>query len=411
MMRLLAPRRIAAQITALVILSAVIFHLCMSGAFLLNRISGFRPVARAAAARLDEAVAVVTATPPALRDTVIAAFAAAVPELDLRAGPPGEPGRRAITLADGTTVNVAARAGRGGPEPSIVLFSTIVFVALSTTLFVLWTLRSITAPLSRIAMAVDGFAPEGSPSDSLPPPLREDGPVEVAMLARGFNAMRERIVRMMADRTEMLAAVSHDLRTPITRLRLRAEFVPDAALRDLMLRDLKQMDALVHNALAFIRDRATARVPARLDLASLLRTVCDEATDLGARVRYEGPDHLVVEGHEDDLRRAVGNLIDNAAHVDAAVSVGLGQDEEGRIAITVEDDGPGIPPERLGEVMRPFRRGPDQEGRTGPSGFGLGLPIVHAIVAAHGGTLALTNLEPSGLRCAIALPAATPQAA
>ena len=405
------PRRIATQVTALVVLSAVIFHLCMSGTFFLNRLGGFRPAPHLATARLSEAVAILEAAPPAGRDAILAAIVRAEPDLGLRTGPPLGPGRVAVLLKDGTALSAARLSALRGADPSVLLFGTLVFIAASTTLFIVWAVSSLTAPLRRIATAVDGFAPEGSLLDGVPPPLGEGGPLEVATLARGFNAMRERIARMVADRTEMLAAVSHDLRTPITRLRLRAEFVEDTALRNLMLRDLKQMDALVHSALAFIRDRAVARTPARLDLASLLRTVCDEASDMGARVRYDGPDHLVVEGHEDDLRRAVGNLVDNAAHVKAAVSVGLARHADGRIAITVDDDGPGIPPERLGEVMRPFRRGPEQEGRAGPAGFGLGLPIVHAIVAAHGGTLALSNLAPSGLRCAIALPRPAQRAA
>ena len=172
-----------------------------------------------------------------------------------------------------------------------------------------------------------------------------------------------------------------------------------------MLRDLGQMDALVHAALSFIRDGAIEREPARLDLASLLRTVCDEAADMGHRARYGGPDHFVIRGHEDELRRAVGNLVDNAARVEAEAVVELRREADGTVAVTVSDDGPGIAPERLDDVMQPFRRGIDDGARPQPSGFGLGLPIVQAIVQAHGGTFTLSNRTPHGLCCRIALPA------
>ena len=202
----------------------------------------------------------------------------------------------------------------------------------------------------------------------------------------------------------MLASVSHDLRTPITRLRLRAEFVGDEQLRGLILRDLKQMDGLVHSALSFIRDRVVVRSASRLDLASLLRTICDEFSDLGYPTVYRGPDHVVIDGHEDELRRAVGNLVENAVNVGAAATVGLSVDDAG-VEIAVEDDGPGIPADLVAEMMQPFRRGPD--GRTGgrPIGFGLGLPIVQAIVHNHGGTLTIASRKPHGLCCRIVLPA------
>lgn len=403
----LLPGRIATQLMILVVLSAVIFHLCMSGAFMLNRTGWFRPAHPGLVGRVAYASSLVKQADPADRDAVLRVLERADPALDLRReaeNVPVAPGRRALLLPDGTTLSVVDEASRrGGPDPSIVAFGTLIFIALSTTLFVVWAVRGITAPLDRMAAAVDGFA-TGSSSLRAPRALSESGPVEIATVARGFNRMQARIKRMLTERTGMLAAVSHDLRTPITRLRLRAEFVSDPSLRDLMLRDLGQMDALVHAALSFIRDGAVERSPTRLDLATLLRTVCDEAADMGHRARYAGPDHLVIQGHEDELRRAVGNLVDNAARVEAAAVVALAREADGTVAVTVTDDGPGIPPERLDEVMQPFRRGTDDSARPQPSGFGLGLPIVQAIVRAHGGTLTLSNCEPHGLCCRIALP-------
>ena len=403
------PGRIATQLLLLVALSALIFHFCMSGAFLLNRAGWFRPLHPGLVSRLDHAVDLVAAADPADRAAVLRAVAAADPELGLRFADPAAPeppGRRAVALDGGAALSAVTGASqRRGPDPSLIAFATLVFVALSTTLFVVWAVCGITAPLRRVAEAVDGVA-RGSTSLEAPGTLPESGPAEIATLARGFNRMQARIAHMVAERTGMLAAVSHDLRTPITRLRLRAEFMEDAPLRELMLRDLGQMDALVHSALSFLRDGAVGRTPARLDLASLLRTVCDEAGDMGQRARYGGPDHLVIQGHEDELRRAVGNLVDNAARVEAEAVVELVREPDGTVAVTVSDDGPGIPPERLAEVMQPFRRSVDDTARPQPSGFGLGLPIVQAIVEAHGGTLTLSNREPRGLCCRIALPAA-----
>ena len=402
------PGRIATQLIILVVLSAVIFHFCMSGAFLLNRNGWFPAPHPSVVGRVPYASSLVQQADPADRDAVLRTLERADPVLDLRREAKDvlvAPGRRALVLADGTTLSVADEAfRRTGPDPSVFAFGTLIFIALSTTLFVVWGVRGITAPLDRMAAAVDAFATDSS-SLRAPRALPESGPVEIATVARGFNRLQARISRMLAERTGMLAAVSHDLRTPITRLRLRAEFVPDTSLRDLMLRDLGQMDSLVHAALSFIRDGSVDREQTRLDLATLLRTVCDEAADMGHRARYGGPDHFVILGYEDELRRAVGNLVDNAARVEAEAVVDLVREPDGTVAITVSDDGPGIPPERMGEVMQPFRRGTDDSARPQPSGFGLGLPIVQAIVQAHGGTLTLSNREPHGLCCRIALPA------
>ncbi len=408
MLRRVLPGRIATQLVVLVALSAIIFHFCMSGAFLLNRTGWFRTLHPGAVTRLDHAAELVEAAPASDRAAVLRAVAIADRDLGLRLEPPGATlpqDRQSLALADGTVLSAFTRASRRhGPDPSLLAFGTLVFVALSTTLFLVWAVRGIVAPLGRVAEAVDGFARDAA-SLRKPRALSEDGPAEIAILARGFNSMQARIARMVAERTGMLAAVSHDLRTPITRLRLRAEFVADTGLRELMLRDLGQMDALVHAALSFIRDGAIEREPARLDLASLLRTVCDEAADMGHRARYGGPDHFVIRGHEDELRRAVGNLVDNAARVEAEAVVELRREADGTVAVTVSDDGPGIAPERLDDVMRPFRRGIDDGARPQPSGFGLGLPIVQAIVQAHGGTFTLSNRTPHGLCCRIALPA------
>ena len=422
------PRRIAAQIIWMVTLSAVIFHICMSAAFVLARESGLRPpVSHDTMPRLIHDVNLIDAAGPASQAAVMDAVERTDPDLGIAPvtepeGTPAPVGAEAVQIRDrvrpgidvgrahdGSGLRIRLRDGSWlvaatpkwwlpHPNPSTLLIATLFFIALSTTIFVLWAIRSITLPLGRFAEAVDAFALDGNAQS-----LAETGPTEIVTASRAFNRMQARIAGMMAQRTQMLASVSHDLRTPITRLRLRAEYVGDEQLRTLMLRDLKQMDGLVHSALSFIRDRVVVRAPARLDLASLLRTICDEFSDLGCQTVYRGPDHVVIDGHEDELRRAVTNLVENAASVGAAATVGLSV-AGGGVEVTVDDDGPGIPPAMVEDMLQPFRRGPDERNGGRPAGFGLGLPIVQAIVQTHGGTLTIANRKPRGLCCRIALP-------
>ena len=422
------PRRIATQIIWMVTLSAVIFHICMSAAFLLARESGRRPPAsRDTMPRLVHALDLIDAAGLAGQAAVLEAVERTDPDLGIASATVSDRdvvpvGAEATQVRDRVRSGIKVGKARDGsglrirlrdgswlvaatpkwwlphPNPSTLLIATVFFIALSTTIFVLWAIRSITLPLGRFAEAVDAFALDGNAQS-----LAETGPTEIVTASRAFNRMQARIAGMMAQRTQMLASVSHDLRTPITRLRLRAEFVGDEQLRTLILRDLKQMDGLVHSALSFIRDRVVVRATARLDLASLLRTICDEFSDLGCKTVYRGPDHVVIDGHEDELRRAVSNLVENAVNMGAAATVGLSV-AGGGVEITVDDEGPGIPSALVEDMLQPFRRGPDERTGGRPTGFGLGLPIVQAIVQNHGGTLTIANRKPRGLCCRIALP-------
>src|SRR5262249_40201084 len=151
----------------------------------------------------------------------------------------------------------------------------------------LWAMRALTAPLAAFADAAEAF---GLRSDHAA--LPEHGPEEVAKVARAFNSMRDRIEHLIDERTAMLAAVGHDLRTPITRLRLRAEFVEDPVTRQQMLRDLEQLNGMVQSALSFLRDGQTPDTSTMVDVAALLQTICDEFGDLGNKVSYQGPNRL-----------------------------------------------------------------------------------------------------------------------
>ncbi|WP_284247396.1 ATP-binding protein, partial [Methylobacterium haplocladii] len=241
-----------------------------------------------------------------------------------------------------------------------------------------------------------------------PPPLPRRGPEEVLALAGALDRMRARVNRLIDDRTQMLAAISHDLRTPITRLRLRAEFIDDEQARERTLRDLDQMNALVEAALAYARDERAAdggsdKEKPLIDVASLVQTVCDDFSDTGADVRMEQARHVLIRAHPEDVQRAVVNLVDNAVKYAGSARLSVGKSATG-VVIAVADDGPGIPEAERHAMLQPFVRGDRARNLNDASGFGLGLSIVFAIVEAHDGRLALENRVGGGLSVRIELP-------
>jgi signal transduction histidine kinase len=240
-------------------------------------------------------------------------------------------------------------------------------------------------------------------------PLPEKGPTEVATAARAFNTMAERIRRFVSDRTQMLAAIGHDLRTPITRLRLRAEFLEDEELRKKMLADLAEMEAMVTTTLTFARDDAATEPSVPLDLAALCRTVLDEAQDAHPDVEesaftYRGPERLTVHARPVALKRALANLVGNALAYGGAARVKLDPPAGGIARLEVQDDGPGVPETELEAVFAPFRRLEGSRNRE-TGGVGLGLPIARNILRAHGGDVVLRNKPGGGLSALVTLPA------
>ena len=294
---------------------------------------------------------------------------------------------------------VATLANNSPPQfgflviPILVIFVTVVTLGL-------WAARQLTTPLRSFAEAAEGYGLETEPK-----PLPESGPQEVRSLARALNNMQARIKKLIDERTHMLASVGHDLRTPITRLRLRTEFM-EPGLRTTMLRDLDQMTAMVDSALSHLRDgKRSQESRIIVDLPSLLQTVCDEFTDLGKDVAYEGPDHLSVPLIPGDMHRAVANLVDNATNWGTHARVRLLQPPQG-FAIEVEDDGPGIPEDAVERMTLPFVRGDEARNLNGTAGFGLGLSVVSGVAEAHGGRLCLVNGPQGGLTARIEWPAA-----
>ena len=279
----------------------------------------------------------------------------------------------------------------------------IAFIAMSVTaaLLILWGVRRLTRPVADLAAAAERLG-----RDVNAPALPESGPAEVATAAAAFNTMAANIRRFVADRTQMLAAISHDLRTPITRLRLRAEFLDDDEQRAKMLADLAEMEAMIASTLAFARDDAANEPASSVDLASLARTVLDEAADAcpehAGDIAFDGPEHLIIRVRPVALKRALSNLVGNALKYGSAARLVLERRGES-VVMLLDDEGPGIPENVQEKVFQPFQRIEDSRNRE-TGGTGLGLTIARSILRAHGGEVTLHNRGEGGLRVAIRLP-------
>lgn len=232
--------------------------------------------------------------------------------------------------------------------------------------------------------------------------VEEAGSNDVRNLIRAFNAMQKRIHRLITERTETLAAVGHDLRTPLARLRLRLENLPESDAREALGGDLEEMGEMIDSLLAFLGGERNGEPPVRTDIAVMVATVVDAFQDHDKDVSYEGPDHLEMEVRSLSLRRAVVNLIENALHYGHRARVSLDRKHR-EVLIRVDDDGPGIPREKLGEVLKPFAR-LDEARQRNTRGLGLGLAIVAKTVDREGGQLTLANRPEGGLRAEICLP-------
>jgi signal transduction histidine kinase len=208
---------------------------------------------------------------------------------------------------------------------------------------------------------------------------------------------------LIDDRTKMLAAISHDLRTPITRMRLRSEFIEDDGHRSRMLRDLDQMRSMLESVLSFLRNDRKLESMTLVDIASTLQLVTDQFADMGHKVAYEGPEHAMATVRPDDLHRSVTNLVENAVRFGAEAKIRLIVSPN-IMTIEVEDDGPGISDSRKDVMLEPFVRGDDARNMDEASGFGLGLSIARTIVLAHRGALSLNDRTPHGLIVRIELP-------
>ncbi|GLS20804.1 two-component sensor histidine kinase [Labrys miyagiensis] len=289
-----------------------------------------------------------------------------------------------------------------------VVLWAVVAIAPVIILLTIYAGFMITAPLMRFAAAAQSLAPDDGPER----PFSEKGAREISMLARALNDMRSRIHTMINDRTRMLRAISHDLRTPLTRLRLRAERSSQPELRDGMLSDISRINDMIEETLTYLRkDVATERL-LRADLPSLLETVCADFSNAGFSVSYRGPTRLTYFCKPHGVYRAVANLVDNGTKFATDVVVSLEIVPGGALQIDVSDDGPGLPDELKTRALEPFFKGDSARATDGDAGFGLGLSIVHDIVRDHHGRLSFVDRSPHGLTVRLLLPAqadSTPQ--
>ena len=428
-------KNISGQIAALVVASIVAIHVILTASFFISRPDQPDPGIDRGHAQFAAAVQLLGAASAAERPRLYVDVARAFPQLDIESLPPGpvpaasdpdgldlrglhrrldssyrifplagDSHRVGIALPDGAMISARILPDQrqrppfwGGPW-----MLTLLFAIVSVSLLGLWAARALTAPLSSFAKAAESFSLNGAA-----PPLPERGPEEIRSVAKALNRMRERITTLIDDRTKMLAAISHDLRTPITRMRLRSEFIEDDIHRHRMLSDLDQMRSMLESVLSFLRNDRKLEAMTLTDIASTLQLITDQFTDMGHKVVYDGPEHAMATVRPDDLHRSVTNLVENAVRFGAVATIHLNVSTD-TVTIEVEDDGPGISDARKEVMLEPFVRGDDARNMDETAGFGLGLSIARAIVLAHGGQLSLNDRQPHGLIVRIQLPVRQP---
>jgi signal transduction histidine kinase len=366
------------------------------------------PVARA----IEDFLASELALPPARRPLV---FAPPLPG-------PGFPGRRrmghgpmmpgfgafgpfgafrelqvAVPLPDSQWLSFATALPASGPAFSRQFLLSVGIMAIIILVVSIWAVRRVTAPLASLSTAAERLG-----NDLNAPPLAESGTVEMRQASHAFNTMQARLRGLIENRTRMLAAISHDLRTPLTLLRLRTENVADAHEREKMISTIAEMDAMIAATLQFARDEATAEQRRRTDLSALLASVVDDFADSGVPVTMQPAQPIVAACRPDALKRALINLIDNAVKYGGSARAAIGSAQAG-VEITIDDDGPGIPEPELTRVFQPFYRVEGSRSRE-TGGIGLGLAIALSVVEGQGGTLTLSNRPEGGLRASIRLP-------
>jgi two-component system OmpR family sensor kinase len=257
--------------------------------------------------------------------------------------------------------------------------------------------RRLSAPIRLFAQAAERLG-----RDPRAPALALQGSAEIGTAVRAFNDMQERLRRYVEDRTAMVGAIAHDLRTPLTRLRFRIESLPDDQKAKIEA-DIDQMEAMISAALTFVRDASQPGERTPLELSSLLESLCDEMSETGAATEVETGEKVVLEGDPMALRRLFANLLDNAVKFGGGRARARVFREDAHAVVEIDDDGPGIPAQDSERVFEPFfRREPSRNRKTG--GAGLGLAIVRSIARGHGGDVSLVNRSGGGLTARVFLP-------
>jgi len=278
--------------------------------------------------------------------------------------------------------------------PFVFILQMIVLVVIT------WlAVRLATRPLARLARAAESITPTNEG-----PRMAEDGPTEVAQAAVAFNAMQDRIALYVKERLQILAAISHDLQTPITRMRLRAEALDDSQERGKLLQDLHEMEHLVREGVAYARSaHGATETPRKIDPAAFVESLVFDYQDTGKAVSLSGSVDGTAIVRPQALRRVLGNLIDNALKYAGTAEVGMARTAAGTLCIEVADRGPGIPDDELGRVLEPFYRLENSRNRD-TGGTGLGLAIAAQLMLSIGGRLTLAARPGGGLIARVELP-------
>lgn len=303
-----------------------------------------------------------------------------------------------LTLSDGQPLIVEVTPST---MPVAQWLPFVLAAQLALLLLCTWVaVRLATRPLAWLASAADSLSPSGGAA-----PLREGGPTEVAKAVSAFNAMQDRIAAYLSERLQILAAISHDLQTPITRMRLRTEAMDASPERDKLIGDLGEMEHLVREGVAYARSaHGAAEAPIKLDLDAFLDSLVCDYQDTGKPVSLSGTLGAPVFSRPHALRRVVGNLIDNAIKYAGAAELEVGRrGDGGAVEIRVLDRGPGIAAHELDAVMQPFYRIESSRNRDS-GGAGLGLAIAQQLALSLGATLTLSPREGGGLQAILSLP-------
>ena len=303
-----------------------------------------------------------------------------------------------VRLRDGQWFRISApRQSDSPPALANELIAQLLITLAIVIAVVMIAVRQATRPLQQLAQAADMLG-----ADLAAPPLAESGPAETRRAAQAFNRMQARIKRLLDERSRALAAVSHDLRTPLTRLRLRTELVADENLREQMADDLTAMAAMIDATLDYLRGLQADEPARRIDINALVQSLAEDCAVLGRSVSVDGLAQAPYSGRLSALRRALQNLVDNAFKYGQGARLRI-EDDATMLRLVVEDDGPGIAENELERVTEPYYR-PDAARRSATGGVGLGLSIVRDIALLHGGRLHLVNRPGGGLSATLALP-------
>jgi two-component system, OmpR family, sensor kinase len=302
-----------------------------------------------------------------------------------------------LRLPDESWINVTLFAPDARPQSSHGTWVSTSMMALGVVAISVLVIGWMTKPLRRFASAARRLY-HGTDRVEVP----ETGPQEIRDAAIAFNEMQARIRKLVAARTQTLAAVSHDLKTPLTRMRLRVEVLADRTQAEGLVADIREMERMLDQTLIHLRGDKKDEESRPLDLAAMLATLSDHATDQGAAALLVVKGAVVMQGRPLALKRAFSNLIENAIKYGGLAKITVEAEGES-IIVSIADEGPGIPEDRMGEMFEPFTRLETSRSRE-TGGFGLGLSIARDVVEGHGGTIILANRPDGGLLVTVRLP-------